>query len=207
LDGNKNHWYDGWFYDSFIAPNQDRLFEQIKNLIEPNSKVIDVGCGTGRFAFSVADKCQSVLGLDLSKRNTDRSNLKLKRNPNAKISFQRKSVSEIISEGKEYFDYAVLTYVIHEVDENERLKLLSNISSIAERIIIGDYLVPKPKGFWSLLNEIVEYAAGKDHYRNFKSYIKKDGIIGLISESRLKVLNELKNNPSTSHIIVLKKDA
>ena len=34
---NKDHWYDGWFYDNFIAPNQDRLFGQIKNLIEPNS--------------------------------------------------------------------------------------------------------------------------------------------------------------------------
>lgn len=46
---NKNHWYDGLFYDKLIAPNQDRLFIQIKNLIEPGSKVIDVGCGTGSF--------------------------------------------------------------------------------------------------------------------------------------------------------------
>lgn len=204
---DKGHWYDGWFYDSFIAPNQDRLFGQIKNLIEPNLKVIDVGCGTGRFAFYVADKCQSVLGLDLSKRNIDRSNLILKRNPNAKISFQHKSVSEIISEGKERYDYAVMTYVIHEVNENKRVKLLSEITQVADKIIIGDYLVPKPKGFWSLLNEVVEYAAGKDHYKNFKSYIKKDGIKGLVRECRLKILNELKNNPSTSHIMVLKKDA
>lgn len=33
---NKNHWYDGWFYDLFIAPNQDRLFGQIIKLIEPS---------------------------------------------------------------------------------------------------------------------------------------------------------------------------
>jgi hypothetical protein len=25
---NKTHWYDGWFYDRLIAPNQDRLFGQ-----------------------------------------------------------------------------------------------------------------------------------------------------------------------------------
>jgi len=41
---NEHHWYDGWFYDSFIAPNQDKLFGQIKNLIEPQSIIIDVGC-------------------------------------------------------------------------------------------------------------------------------------------------------------------
>jgi len=24
MDENKNHWYDGLFYDKFIAPNQDK---------------------------------------------------------------------------------------------------------------------------------------------------------------------------------------
>ncbi len=56
MNQNKNHWYDGWFYDIFIAPNQDLLFREIKAIIEPNSSVIDVGCGTGRFSFSVSDK-------------------------------------------------------------------------------------------------------------------------------------------------------
>jgi len=107
--GNKNHWYDGWFYDSFIAPNQDKLFRQIINQIEPNSKIIDIGCGTGRFSFTVKDKCKSILGIDLSKRNIARANLTLSKNPNDKISFQHKSTSEIISEEKEHFDYAVIT--------------------------------------------------------------------------------------------------
>ncbi|MDO9257317.1 MAG: hypothetical protein Q7U54_17490 [Bacteroidales bacterium] len=40
---NKTHWYDGWYYDTVIAPNQDKLFQQIKNLIEPQSTIIDVG--------------------------------------------------------------------------------------------------------------------------------------------------------------------
>jgi ubiquinone/menaquinone biosynthesis C-methylase UbiE len=60
---NKNHWYDGWFYDKLIAPNQDQLFGQIKNLVDSDSIIIDVGCGTGRLAFGLADKCKSVLGI------------------------------------------------------------------------------------------------------------------------------------------------
>jgi len=71
---NKDHWYDGLFYDKIIAPNQDRLFVQTKNLIEPNSKIIDIGCGTGTFSFSVHEKYKSVLGIDLSKRNIERAN-------------------------------------------------------------------------------------------------------------------------------------
>ena len=84
---NKYHWYDGWFYDVVIAPNQDKLFEQVKNLIEPGSRVIDIGCGTGRLEFAIAGKCQFVLGIDLSEKNIDRANLRLIQNPNDKISF------------------------------------------------------------------------------------------------------------------------
>ncbi len=203
---NKDHWYDGWFYDVFIAPNQDKLFNEIKNLIEPDKKIIDVGCGTGRFSFSVADKCKSIVGIDLSKRNIERAKLKMSKNPDDKISFKHASVSNIISENKNNFDYAVLTYVIHEVNEELRINLLNEISQIADKIIIGDYLVPKPKGFWSALNEIVEYAAGNDHYSNYKNYVSSGGIKDLAYKAGLKIAIEIKNQPSTSHLVILSKD-
>jgi SAM-dependent methyltransferase len=202
---NKTHWYDGWFYDLIIAPNQDNLFGQIKNIIEPGKKVIDVGCGTGRFSFSVSDKCSSVLGIDLSKRNIERANYRLAKNPNDKISFQHKSISDIISGGKEHFNYAVITYVIHEVDENERINLLKDISLIADKIIIGDYSAHRLNSFWSILNEIVEFAAGKDHYRNYKSYLAGNGIIPLAQRAQLKVFQEINNTPVIAHIVVLEK--
>ncbi|MBL1214902.1 MAG: class I SAM-dependent methyltransferase [Ignavibacteriae bacterium] len=61
---NKNHWYDGLFYDYLIAPNQDKSFQHIKNIIEPDSSLIDIGCGTGRLAFQIADKCSRFDGID-----------------------------------------------------------------------------------------------------------------------------------------------
>ncbi len=202
---NKNHWYDGWFYDKFIAPNQDKLFGQIKNLIEPNSKVIDVGCGTGRFSFTVSDKCSSVVGIDISEKNVERANYTLKKYPSNKISFHHKSVNDILSEGKQHFDYAVITYVIHEVDERERINLLNDISKIAEKIIIGDYYVPRQQGFWCYLNEVVEFLAGSNHYKNFKSYVSANGIHSLAKSVELKVITEIKNTPATAHIVLLEK--
>ena len=41
--------------------------------------------------------------------------------------------------------------------------------------MIGDYLVPTNKGVWGLLNEVVEFVAGNEHYTNFKDVVKNDG--------------------------------
>lgn len=202
---NKNHWYDGWFYDIVIAPNQDKLFEQVKNLIEPGSRVIDIGCGTGRLEFALAGKCQSVLGIDLSERNVVRAHLRLQQNPDEKISFLHNNVQEIASKGQAHFDYAILTYVIHEVNEEERITLLNEIAQVADKIIIGDYLVPKPKRFGGFLSEVVEFIAGPEHYRNYKSYVANGGIYNLAEKSGLKIIKEISNHPLTNHIVILAK--
>jgi len=129
-----------------IAPNQDKLFNQILSIIDEQSTVIDVGCGTGRFAFAIANKCKSILGVDLSKRNIDRAKLTLHRRPDNKISFKHCNVNELNHSGKSHFDYAILTYVFHEVDEKDRLGLLRDIALIVDTIIVADYIVPKQTG-------------------------------------------------------------
>jgi len=202
---NKTHWYDGWFYDRVIAPNQDKLFRQIKNLIEPQSTIIDVGCGTGRLAFGLSDKSKSILGIDLSKRNIERARLSLFRRPDDKISFQHRNLRDIIKVDHAHFDYAVLTYVIHEVNEEERINLLNEIARVADKIIIGDYLVPKQNGFAGRLTDVIEYLAGSEHYRNYKNYMANGGIYHLSEKAGLKIINEISNQPSTNHIVVLSK--
>ena len=202
---NKYHWYDGWFYDAIIAPNQDKLFVQIKDLIEPDSRIIDVGCGTGRLEFALADKCKSVLGIDLSKRNIDKAQLTLSMQPNKKISFQHANVNEIDNYQQEHFDFAILTYVIHEVNKGERIALLADIACIADNLIVGDYLVPRYANFGSYLSEAIEFIAGREHYMNFKSYISDGGIYPLAEKAGLKVINEIKNHPFPNHIVVLGK--
>jgi ubiquinone/menaquinone biosynthesis C-methylase UbiE len=202
---NKNHWYDGWFYDKIIAPNQDRLFGQIKKYIDADSALIDVGCGTGRLAFSFADKCKSVLGIDLSKRNIDRANRTLSKRYRSNISFFHGNVNELNHNGQSQFDYAILTYVIHEVNEDERIKLLNDLARIADKIIIGDYVVPRPEGFQGTLSKVIEFIAGKEHYRNYNSYMTNGGISYLANKAGLKIIKEINDQQSTNHIVVLTK--
>ena len=202
---NKNHWYDGWFYDKIIAPNQDKLFSQIKSLIEPDSEIIDVGCGTGRLAFTIADKSKSVLGIDLSKRNIHRANLTLLRHPDDKILFQHNNLSKLSCNGNVHFDFAILTYVIHEINAEERVNLLTDIAQVSDKIIVGDYLVPGPKGIGSFLSELIEFVAGREHYKNYKSYMANGGVYDLADKAGLKIIDEIKNGSFSNHIVVLTK--
>ncbi len=199
---NKTHWYDGWFYDTLIAPNQDRMFGQIKNLIRPGSTVIDVGCGTGRFSFAVADKVSQVTGIDLSEKNIRKAKQNLANKPDPKITFYHSPLSDLLKQNL-HFDYAVMTYVIHEVNPDERLNLLKEISLAADQLIIGDYHVPVQKGFWNSLNDIVEYLAGKEHYNNYKHFVKNNGLTSIANQSGLKILGQINNQPYTSQILTL----
>jgi SAM-dependent methyltransferase len=202
---NKNHWYDGWFYDKIIAPNQDKLFSQIKSLIDPDSEIIDVGCGTGRLEFTLADKSKSVLGIDLSKKNIDRANLTLLRHPDDKISFQHNNLSKIINNGNVHFNFAILTYVIHEINAEERVNLLTDIAQVSDKIIVGDYLIPRPNGIGSFLSELIEFVAGREHYKNYKSYMANGGVYDLADKAGLKIIDEIKNDSFSNHIVVLTK--
>jgi SAM-dependent methyltransferase len=202
---NKHHWYDGWFYDIVIAPNQDKLFEQIKNLIPPETSIIDIGCGTGRLEFAISGKCKSLLGIDISKKNIDQANLTLSRHPDPKITFQHNSPDEINKAGSMHFDIAILTFVLHEVDEEERVNFFWEISQLSDKIIVGDYLVPRPKGIEGFFSEVIEFLAGRDHYRNYKSYMSNGGIYSLVEKAGLKIINEISDHSSTNHIVVMEK--
>jgi 2-polyprenyl-3-methyl-5-hydroxy-6-metoxy-1,4-benzoquinol methylase len=199
---DKRHWYDGKFYDKLIAPNQDKLFDKIYELVESNCTVLDVGCGTGRLSFRLADKCKKIVGLDLSQKNISVASSNLKLNPNNNLTFIHGDISSVNNSDSNKFDYAVITYVLHEMSVKERIKTLNNLKSIADCIIIGDYLTPTPKNLWGGINIFAEYIAGKDHFNNFKSYIENGGIKYLLDLANLKIKKEIKNSPKTSHLII-----
>ncbi len=198
----KNHWYDGLFYDLLIAPNQDRAFVHVRDIIADGSTLLDVGCGTGRQVFQLADKCDSIDGIDPSVRNISVARRKLAGKPTDGVRFHHADALAYLAGKNLRFDYATLSYVIHEIEERERNTLLQTLSSVARNLIIVDYLVPQPKGHWRMLNEAVEFMAGSDHYRNFKSFVAGNGLTGLLKRAGLIVLSELKNDPPSSHIVL-----
>jgi 2-polyprenyl-3-methyl-5-hydroxy-6-metoxy-1,4-benzoquinol methylase len=199
---NKNHWYDGLFYDLFIAPHQDRAFLHVREFIADGSTLLDVGCGTGRLVFQLADKCDRIDGIDPSAKNIDIARRKVTAKPSDKVRFHHTDALAFLAESDLRFDYVTMSYVIHEIDESERITLLHTLSAVAHKIIMVDYLVPQTRGHWRILNEAVEFVAGSSHYRNFKSFMAGNGLTGVLDRAGLKILRELRNDPPSSHIVL-----
>ena len=199
---NKKHWYDGTFYDKIIAPNQDGAFKIAKDIIKEQSSVLDVGCGTGRLAFKLTDKCKYIDGIDLSEKNIKVAKRNLQQTPLKNISFFHSDAETFLSVNRNQYDYAVLSYVIHEIDEPDRVPLLKLLADKVKEIIVVDFLVPRPNGYLNTINGMVELAAGREHYNNFKSFIFNDGLHGLEKQSGLKITKDISKPPKTAHIVV-----
>lgn len=199
----KKSWYDGRFYDVFIAPNQDKSFRTIKNIIPENSSVMDLGCGTGRLVFQLADHCSKATGVDVSLKNIHVAESKMKSGNFNNVSFIHSDFNQLSPSKPEKYDYAVFSYVLHEIFEMYRIPIIQNLKGFVNNIIISDYLVPVPKNFWGILTQAVEYFAGNEHYKNFKDYVRLGGLDYLVEKSGLSKTYEIKESSKTSHIVVL----
>ncbi len=203
---NKNHWYDGRFYDAFIAPNQDPAFAHVMEIVNEGSTVLDVGCGTGRLAFRLAGKCSRVDGLDPSSRNIDIARAKLESLAGGQLQFHHADAVEFVSNRAGKYDYAVISYVIHEIESGDRAEILGILSAAARRIILVDYAVPQPAGVRRAFDDLVELAAGWNHYRNFRSFVEEGGLSGLVKRAGLSFVGKPVKVASSGEIIVVTSD-
>ena len=184
---DKWHWYDGKLYSYLIDPCTEDVRKIISDLIEYNSNVIDIGCGTGSLAFYLSNKCEYVLGIELSKRMIDYANSIKIQNSVFNVDFLYGDAIKMSSLTEKNFDYAIFSLSLHEIESNSRVKSLEEAKKITNKIIIYDYLAEEKTSIRGLINSIIEFIAGKEHYINYKSFVREKGIFGLLEKNGFNV--------------------
>jgi len=130
-------------FSSFVT--KKRPFEEIDQVLEEiswkNKKVLEVGCGTGKFAYNAAKKGAVVLAIDFSDEAIKSAKKKYFL-PNLK--FEQKNVSEI----KDSFDVIVSIGTLEHMDYPlKTLKFLKKHIKLNGKIIITSPNWINPRGY------------------------------------------------------------
>jgi ubiquinone/menaquinone biosynthesis C-methylase UbiE len=176
-------------YEKLIDPLLKDVREFVVNFseIKPGEKVLDVGCGTGDQSIYFAKKEAIVAGIDINPKMIGRA-LMRKKKEGLEVYFQGGDATNLPFL-EPVFDVAVISLVLHEIENKDRDKVISEMKRVVkkgERLIFVDFNCPLPKSMISFSVKLVEFFAGRNHWHNFKNYLKEGGILKILERSKLK---------------------
>lgn len=176
-------------YDTFVEPFISAIRQTgIKSFpVKAGMKVLDVGCGTGTNLVLYHQAGCLVHGIDLSPSMLEVARDKLGKHADLRVG----DASEMPYRDN-FFDLVTSMLTLHEMPNMIRPQVMKEMIRVMSReggILLTDYH-PGPIRFpegWMLKAIILflEKVAGCEHFKNYRDFIKKKGLPGLIDASKL----------------------
>jgi ubiquinone/menaquinone biosynthesis C-methylase UbiE len=180
----------GYLYQVIIDPLISRLHTSVLPLIEPSYRVLDVACGTGSLALSIARLAKHVTGIDLSEDMIVTAKRAAIKAGAKNTLFELRDASDLSCYREKEFDMAVTSLAVHQFESGLALKILREMSRISERVVIIDYNSQMPKGLSGSASWGIERLAGGEHYRNFRTFMERGGVRYFTAEAGLTLKSE-----------------
>ena len=185
------NFYDGWLYHILVDPALRKARKLVRRQIEPESSLIDIGCGTGELVLFLADSCTELVGVEASPRMWAYASERVRGLGFTNVQFVFASGEKLAVFPSGYFDYATACMVLHEMKASQRLPVLREMQRLARTLILVDYRVPPPVHFVATLCRFIERLAGGPHYGNYRSFTENGGLPPLLEASGLTVTSEV----------------
>ena len=152
-----------------VAESYDRLrpadanwWELFETLVAEGDllgrRVLDVGCGTGRFAAALAERGARVWGVDSSPEMLAQA----RRAADGGVGFKRAEAEDLPFKDA-WFERALLVLVIHLVDRSRALAEVARVLAPGGRAVIATFVDEHFDGFW--LNRVFPTLAEIDRSR------------------------------------------
>jgi ubiquinone/menaquinone biosynthesis C-methylase UbiE len=177
------------FYDRVIDPINAPLRDAAIRLAGPteSTTVLDVGCGTGSFVAAFLEAGASASGLDLSDAMLA---IARERIPNGEFH-TGDATAMPFDDGT--FDLTCASLFLHELEPDIRdgvLREMARITAPGGRLLVIDYRIGslRVKGWVSrTVSTVAERFAGRDHYRNWRTFMKEGGIPAAVERSGMSI--------------------
>jgi ubiquinone/menaquinone biosynthesis C-methylase UbiE len=169
-------------YKLLIDPLLFKLRRNIASLIPNENSVVEIGSGTGAQSLLLASTGRRVVGIDINEvmiscASSRANNLNLDN-----ITYYTADGSNLNFISDKEFDFAIITLALHELEDNLRKNILTEMQRISKHMIIVDYSAPLPKNLSGWGSSHIERLAGGAHYAGFKNYEERGGLLSILNE-------------------------
>lgn len=159
--------------DRYLSP----IRNQIIDLIEPNTTLVEFGCGNGDLLFKLSDKIQTGIGFDKSEQLIAYASKRKKKEKVKNLEFRTIDlVKESFSESKK--DYSISSLLFHVLAWKEATELLKKQIASSETTIVCGFSKPENLKQYLLLWLDQRFTS---HYSNYRNYRKKGFTEGLLN--------------------------
>ena len=196
-------------YDLVVEPFNASLRKYVLHIAQPEEgmKVLEVGCGTGANLALFAGKGCAVSGIDLAPPMLEQAKKKL-----GDEADLRHGDASAMPFDDNSFDLVLAFLTIHEMPAEVRSNVVAEMARVVTtkgRLLFvdfhqGPYSFPKGWIYRSVIVPI-EIAAGREHFRNHRDFLSKDGLPGLIKENGLHVEKEKQTGGGTMLVATARK--
>ncbi len=127
----------------------DKIYDIVGKKITNNSRILDVGCGTGKLSVNCLRGKQAVtlIGIDINPQMLDLARERFDSLPlEDKVEFKEMGVAEIDQFENQSFDYVVSGLCFSELSEHEReyaIKEIAKLLTLKGKLIIVDEVRPR----------------------------------------------------------------
>ncbi|MEA2090995.1 MAG: class I SAM-dependent methyltransferase [Campylobacterota bacterium] len=196
----KEYEYSAKFYDKllfpFIRPIRNKIIAIIKDY--RYASILDVCCGTGDQLKLLKKHGFNGEGIDISD-----AMLSVAGNGIYKAECRHQDATQMHYRDAK-FDLVMTAFSLHEKSYTSARKIIEEMFRVTAKngyILIVDYELSKKTSIVSkALIYFIEWIAGNEHYKNFKSYNQKGGLPELLSGITLR---EVQREYFSMHGIVL----
>ena len=165
--------------DKYLLP----IREQMRQMLKPKDRVIDLGCGSGDFLIKVHSKIGFGLGIDGSKLLINYAQDQARNLIIENLTFEHRMIDHHFKPNKQ-FTVATACLFFHVIPGDNALQILRSVTSYADRIIVCAFAPPENKKQRLLMWLDQRFTS---HYQYYREYCLNGYMEGLIEKCQLSI--------------------